>query len=121
MARAADKTSKAPAKSAPVKAQAHTAAAQKAGANPASRKPARSMAASTKAAPAKKSGKPVRAKQVEAISHAATAGRRNIPTAEYQDAAEAQEAMDPRGPVMYRRARPLMQFVYICSRYWCTA
>jgi adenine-specific DNA-methyltransferase len=67
-----------------------------------------SAAASTPAA-VKKSAKPVKQKKVAAISHAATASRRNIPTAEYQDAAETQEAMDPRGPVTYARARPLAQ------------
>ena len=65
-------------------------------------------AASTPAA-VKKSTKPANQKKVAAISHAATASRRNIPTAEYQDAAETQEAMDPRGPVTYARARPLAQ------------
>jgi adenine-specific DNA-methyltransferase len=48
-------------------------------------------------------------KKVAAISHAATASRRNIPTAEYQDAAENQEAMAPKGPVAFKRARPLAQ------------
>jgi len=50
-----------------------------------------------------------RPKRVETFSHSATSSRRNIPTAEYQDAAENQEALDPRGPVTYRRERPLRQ------------
>jgi len=46
-------------------------------------------------------------KKVEALSHAKTASRVNIPTAEYQSAAELQEEMDPIGPVRYPRPRPL--------------
>jgi len=46
-------------------------------------------------------------KKVEALSHAETASRVNIPTAEYQSAAELQEEMDPIGPVRYPRPRPL--------------
>ena len=48
-------------------------------------------------------------KKVAAISHTATVSRKNIPTAEYQDTAENQEALDPRGPVAFKRARPLAQ------------
>lgn len=46
-------------------------------------------------------------KKVEALSHAETASRVNIPTAEYQSAAELQEEMDPIAPVRYPRPRPL--------------
>ena len=46
-------------------------------------------------------------KKVEVLSHAKTASRVNIPTAEYQSAAELQEEMDPIGPVRYPRPRPL--------------
>ncbi len=44
-----------------------------------------------------------RSKQVEALSHAKTAARRNIPTAELPSAAERQEEMDPVAPVRYPR------------------
>lgn len=73
------------------------------------KKATKSKAAAGKASAVKKSGKLAKPKKVAVISHAATATRRNIPTAEYQDAAETQEAMDPRGPITYRRARPLAQ------------
>ncbi len=73
------------------------------------KKSTKSKAAASKASAVKKSGKSAKPKKVAVISHAATATRRNIPTAEYQDAAETQEAMDPRGPVTYGRARPLAQ------------
>jgi adenine-specific DNA-methyltransferase len=52
----------------------------------------------------KKSSKP---KQVEALSHARTAARRNIPTAELASAAERMEEMDPVQPVRYPRPHPL--------------
>jgi len=52
----------------------------------------------------KKSSKP---KQVEALSHAKTAARRNIPTAELSSAAERMEEMDPLEPVRYPRPHPL--------------
>lgn len=75
---------------------------------PSAAKPAKSAKARAlpaRAATAKKTAP--RLKKVEAISHAATSTRRNIPTAEYQDAAESQEAMDPKGPVRLKRQRPL--------------
>ena len=52
---------------------------------------------------AKKATKAKAPKQVEALSHAATASRKNIPTAEYQAAAERQEEKDPVKPVKFPR------------------
>jgi len=46
-------------------------------------------------------------KQVEALSHAKSAARRNIPTAELQSAAERQEEMEPVQPVHYPRPHAL--------------
>ena len=68
-------------------------------------KPTKSRTMPARAATAKKTAP--RIKKVEAISHATTSSRRNIPTAEYQDAAENQEAMAPKGPVRLKRQRPL--------------
>lgn len=66
-------------------------------------KPAAVKASATKKATA--------AKRVGSISHAITSQRRNIPTAEYQSAAERQEETDPRAPIKFRqpRNRPLAQ------------
>lgn len=52
---------------------------------------------------AKRATKAKAPKKVEALSHATTASRRNIPTAEYQAAAEQQEEMDPINPVTFPR------------------
>jgi adenine-specific DNA-methyltransferase len=60
--------------------------------------------ARTKKPAGKKAGK---AKQVQALSHAKTAARRNIPTAELASAAERMEEMDPVAPVRYPRPHPL--------------
>ncbi len=49
------------------------------------------------------------AKRVGSISHATSSQRKNIPTAEYQSAAERQEELDPRAPIAFRRSRPLAQ------------
>jgi adenine-specific DNA-methyltransferase len=57
--------------------------------------------------PATKNGGKKRSKQVEALSHAKTAARRNIPTAELASAAERMEETDPVAPVRYPRAYPL--------------
>ncbi len=67
------------------------------------------MARSAKTTVATKTPKQPKEKKVAAISHAATTSRKNIPTAEYQDAAENQEAMVPTGPVAFSRARPLIK------------
>ncbi len=48
-------------------------------------------------------------KRVGSISHATSSKRKNIPTAEYQSAAERQEELDPRAPIAVRRSRPLAQ------------
>ncbi len=69
---------------------------------------AKRKAVAARAPAASKAIKSARPKQVEALMHAKST-RRNIPTAEYQSAAESQEEHDPRGPVMFRRARPLRQ------------
>ena len=58
-------------------------------------------------ASAKKATKAKVPKQVEALSHAVTASRRNIPTAEFQAAAERQEEMDPVKPVKFQRRHKL--------------
>ena len=73
--------------------------------------PKRSRKQQTKAAATKSSAtkKGAAAKQVGSISHATSSKRKNIPTAEYQSAAERQEELDPRAPVMFRRSRPLAQ------------
>ena len=52
---------------------------------------------------AKRATKAKPTKRVEALSHAATAARRNIPTAEYQALAERQEESDPVKPVRFPR------------------
>jgi hypothetical protein len=52
---------------------------------------------------AKRATKTKPTKRVEALSHAATAARRNIPTAEHQALAERQEESDPVKPVRFPR------------------
>jgi adenine-specific DNA-methyltransferase len=64
-------------------------------------KPATTTKAATK--------KGAAAKRVGSISHATSSKRKNIPTAEYQSAAERQEELDPRAPIAFRRSRPLAQ------------
>jgi adenine-specific DNA-methyltransferase len=65
--------------------------------------------ATSKAATDKPAKKPGKAKRVEAFGHGKSAKRVNIPTAEYQSAAERQEELDPRAPLrmQQRRTRPL--------------
>jgi hypothetical protein len=64
------------------------------------------MAKRAKAAAAKSSAtkKGASAKRVGSISHATSSKRKNIPTAEYQSAAERQEELDPRAPIAFRRS-----------------
>lgn len=70
-----------------------------------SAKPVKARTIAARAASAKKTSKAP--KRVEALSHATTATRRNIPTAEYQAAAERQEEMDPVKPVKFPRRHKL--------------